>query len=176
MAENNNRILVLGLDNSGKTSIVFSLLGKNLLSLHDQLIPTIGQQMKTITVQGNPYMILDFGGQEVYRNDVIKNSEKYFLGVGKILYLIDIQDTERYNLALDYLEEIIKILEARDEKPKLVIFLHKYDPNLELEIENIKPKVRELLNKIRYLISNNLDYTIKKSTIFTVFKSSDLHG
>ena len=54
------------------------------------------------------YNIWDFGGQEGYRKEYLDNFEKYLTGANKIIYVIDVQDSTRYDLALEYMENVIK--------------------------------------------------------------------
>ena len=96
------KILVMGLDNSGKTSIILSLKkDTNLLSYYS-LQPTQGLNITNIEDQGVTYNIWDFGGQEQYRQDYLINFEKHIQGVNRVIYVIDVQDSERYEIALQY--------------------------------------------------------------------------
>ncbi|MHA1688877.1 MAG: ADP-ribosylation factor-like protein [Promethearchaeota archaeon] len=174
MEEKKKKILILGLDNCGKTSLIFSLMGKNLLSLLNELTPTKGMEIRKITLNKDTYIILDFGGQEAYRNNHLKNLDQHLQGANKIMYLIDVQDVERYELALNYLKNIIQIIENEDVSSKFSILLHKYDPQLEIDKKNIGEEIKKLIEDIQELMPSNFGYTIQKSTIFTVFQNTTI--
>jgi len=44
----------------------------------------------------------DFGGQIDHREEYLKEPEKYFFGINLVIYVIDIQDTERYDESIEY--------------------------------------------------------------------------
>lgn len=52
------RILILGLDNSGKTTIVKKLNNENVF----EVSPTLGFQINTLYYQGYKLIIWDIGG------------------------------------------------------------------------------------------------------------------
>lgn len=181
MHELNKKVLILGLNNSGKTSLVFSLMGKNLMSLHDELNPTKGLDRKSLKINGDSYIVLDFGGQEIYRKNHLDNFVNYLSGTDKIIFLIDIQDNESYPVALNYLKEIVKIINNNSIDLKFSILLHKYDPKIEKNMQskgekvNFKNDIKELISRIKEIFIPNLEFEIKKSTIFTVFRNSTIY-
>ena len=78
--ESNNRprekILVLGVENSGKTSIVLSLKGtENLLSYYS-LKPTKGIEINKMKEEGKNFFVWDFGGQKKFRKQYLKDFNK----------------------------------------------------------------------------------------------------
>ncbi|MFX0101711.1 MAG: metalloregulator ArsR/SmtB family transcription factor [Candidatus Hodarchaeota archaeon] len=174
-----SRILFVGLDKSGKTSIMLSLLGnKNLLSYYS-LPPTLGHKhMKEILNQlnlplsgeGNA-IYWEAGGQKVYRTDYLKEPKKFFNGFDNIFFVIDVQDTKRYEEALDYLEAVLGKLKALKVANDLTIFLHKYDPGIEQLDDYSDNKLNiNIINKISAMIPPEYNYQIFKTSIFTVFR------
>ena len=93
-------------------------------------MPTRRISRDTFNFLGIEFVRLDFGGQIQYREEYLKNPKKYLSGTDLMFYVIDVQDIERYSLALDYLEAIIEIVKTESEKQDFSIFLHKYDPNI----------------------------------------------
>ena len=176
MIEKNNKsskILVLGLDNSGKTSIVLNLIGKTNLLDYISLKPTLGADIIQHEINDSNYSIWDLGGQKVYREEYLNNFNEYINGASKIVYVIDIQDSQRYNLALDYFKKIIEKVENLDSNIEITVFLHKDDPL----IENSRPDINEqtidhLYNEIKKLIPYKIYYEIYTSTIYTIFDKS----
>lgn len=63
LKEKEIRVLMLGLDNSGKTTIVRSLLGRDI----NEIAPTMGFNIDTIAHNGFNVNIWDIGGQSTLR-------------------------------------------------------------------------------------------------------------
>ncbi|MHA1766289.1 MAG: ADP-ribosylation factor-like protein [Promethearchaeota archaeon] len=180
MVNNNQKktlkFLLFGLDNSGKTSILLSLTRNTNLLSYVSLKPT--REINIVNFEaGNKIINLwDFGGQEKYRNKYLQDLSEYLYNVDKIIFVIDVQDTERYDLALDYLTQILNFLKKSDEIFEFSIFLHKHDPNLET-LEKFKDGkyIDELTEKIKRIIPSEFSCGVFKTSIYTVFtKSSHL--
>ncbi|MHA1651095.1 MAG: ADP-ribosylation factor-like protein [Candidatus Helarchaeota archaeon] len=173
------KILILGLDNSGKTSILLTLQKEvNLLSFYS-LKPTHGINIVTIEDENanTKYSIWEFGGQKQYREDYLKNLQRYTQEATKIIYVIDVQDINRYDLALDYFKSIFELLDLKKDNIQLSIFLHKFDPHLENNEEFSYKKISSrLLNKISAIIPPGYSYSIFKTTIYTVFQKTLLES
>ncbi len=164
------KILIFGLTNSGKTSIVYSLQKKiNLLNFIN-LKPTRGINKIDFEEGNTKFYIWDFGGQESYRKEYIERIDRYFNEAKKFIYVIDIQDQgqgqEFYDTALEFLEDIILILKNKEIYVGISIFLHKYDPDLEIA-EEIPIN---LVKKIEALIPQEFKFKIFKTSIYTVFR------
>ncbi len=160
------KILILGLKSSGKTSIVISLQKKiNLLNFIN-LKPTRGINKIEFEEGNSKFYIWDFGGQESYRKEYIERMDRYFNETKKFIYVIDIQEQELYDSSLGFLEDIILILKNKELVTNISIFLHKFDPDLEIE-EEIPIN---LVKKIEALIPKEFKYKIFKTSIYTVFR------
>lgn len=170
-SDSGKKVAIMGLDNSGKTSIVLCLRGvKNLLSFYS-LNPTRGININKFETLGSKFNIWDFGGQEQFREDYLQNFNNHIQGTEKIIYVIDVQDPERYAISLEFLKNIINLLIKEQLDLEFSIFLHKYDPDIEITNKKITPKVVEsLVDKIKYIIPLEITYTIHKSSIYTVFQ------
>lgn len=165
-----SKILVMGLDNSGKTSIVLNLIGRTNLLNYVSLQPTLGADIIQHKIYDSNYSIWDLGGQKAYRDEYLENFQEFLNEANKLVYVIDIQDNERYDLALDYFERIIKKIEKVTEKLEITVFLHKSDPNLrEIRPDINSQTINQLTDKIKKLIPDNIYFEIFKSTIYTVF-------
>jgi GTPase SAR1 family protein len=165
-------LLLAGLDNSGKTSIAYSLRGTRNLPTFCKARPTVSRNIISIKAYDSEYIVWDLGGQEAYRDEYLENYENYFKGLDKLIYVFDIQD-ERYDLALEYFEKIINLLKDRSDIGNIAIsiFLHKFDPDLgsfrpditdEL-IDNLKEKVKKIIDKTEFF------YQIFKTSIYCLF-------
>ncbi|MFX0134223.1 MAG: ADP-ribosylation factor-like protein [Candidatus Hodarchaeota archaeon] len=166
-----SKILIMGLENSGKTSIVLSLTRETNLLSYCSLGPTVRINRVNFEEANTPFTIWDFGGQEQFRKEYLENLDKHFVGMDKLIYVIDIQDTAKYNLALQYLEKIVKFMQNINNKFELSIFLHKFDPGLEkLDQYSNRMINSNLIDKINKIIPSELNYNIFKTTIYTIFQ------
>jgi len=114
-------ILILGLDNAGKTVILYCLkLGEPM----DYTIPTLGFNVEQVEYKGLTINAWDLGGQTTYRT----LWHSYYESANAVVYIIDSADRQRF-------EESRKELEALMRHPDLsskpfLIFANKQDlPN-----------------------------------------------
>ena len=168
--EGGQKILLMGLDNSGKSSILLSLKGDRNLMSYYSLKPTQAVAYNEVFDPGGHYFIWDMGGQSQYRTRHLEYLEHYLEGVSKIIYVIDVQDKGRYEESLQYLQEILIKLQERRNKIQLVFYLHKFDPQIETDLNNsLHPAIDELVRKIRQ-ITNDPSVVIFKTSIYTIFR------
>ena len=111
------RILMLGLDAAGKTTIVYKLkLGEVLNS-----IPTIGFNVETVEFKNIKFNVWDVGGQDKIR--VLWRH--YYPGTQGLIFVVDSSDRNRINLAK---QELHKMLEEEDLRDAvLLVFANKQD-------------------------------------------------
>ena len=167
------KIVIMGLDNSGKSSIVLCLKGvKNLTSL-SAIKPTRGFEINKFNTMGSDFNIWDFGGQEKFREDYVKDFKNHIKGTSKLIYVLDIQDRDRYDLSLQYLAKIIALLQKNKLNPDFSLFLHKFDPDIELITQDINEEIiQTLIKQIIYIIQQSFPHQIYKTSIYTVFQKS----
>ncbi len=157
MSEEQKKISILGLDNAGKSSIVLYLDRK--FNLIRKLRPTKSANIITqsVDILGLKFSIWDLGGQKQYRSEYLENKEIYFSNLSGFFYVIDIQDEQRYEISINYLANLAKLVrEYNPELKDLVIFLHKYDPEIQ-DSEKYLNNIEYLKDKIKSL---TLDFTI----------------
>ncbi|XP_074654191.1 ADP-ribosylation factor 1-like [Tubulanus polymorphus] len=133
------RILMLGLDAAGKTTILYKIKLNETVST----IPTIGFNVETVTpYKGIEFTVWDVGGQEKIR----PLWRHYFQNTQGLIFVVDSNDTERLPEARD---ELFGILENDQMMPNVpvVIIANKQDlPNAvspsvltdELQLRNVK--------------------------------------
>lgn len=168
---NAKKVLIMGLDNSGKTSIVLCLKGMKNLSSFSSLNPTRGFKINKFQALGSEYSIWDFGGQEQFREGYLNDFQNHIKKTNKFIYVLDVQDQERFDISLDYLDKIVILLRKHNVNVDFSVFLHKYDPDLELTNKDFSEKaVSELIRNIKEVIPNDFTYQIYKTSIFTVFQ------
>ena len=167
------KILFIGLDNGGKTSIIQSLKGKKNLPSFKSISPTKGRSIEDFRAFDSKFNIWDLGGQEAYREKYLKDFEENISRCNKVIYVIDVQDTKRYDLALDYFEKVINLIKNGDLKNiEISIFLHKSDPDLNENRPDITEEIiKDLKDKIKAIIDDKgLFYQIFKTSIYAIFE------
>ena len=112
------KILMVGLDAAGKTTILYQLrLGESITS-----IPTIGFNVETVQYKNVCFNIWDIGGQERLR----ALWAHYFESNDAIIYVVDSADTER--LDHECKDELHRVIDAdgNDGCP-ILIYANKQD-------------------------------------------------
>lgn len=111
------RILMLGLDNAGKTTIVKKIMGEDVNSVS----PTLGFIIKTIDYEGYKLNIWDVGGQKTLRS----YWRNYFEKTDALIWVVDATDRLRID---DCREELHNLLEEeRLSGASLLVFANKTD-------------------------------------------------
>ncbi|XP_027192609.1 ADP-ribosylation factor 1 isoform X2 [Cicer arietinum] len=96
------RILVLGLDNAGKTTILYRLQMGEVVST----IPTIGFNVETVQYNNIKFQVWDLGGQTSIR----PYWRCYFPNTQAIIYVVDSSDTDRLVIAREEFHAILEDL------------------------------------------------------------------
>ncbi|MFX1480867.1 MAG: ADP-ribosylation factor-like protein [Promethearchaeota archaeon] len=164
------KVLVAGLDAAGKTSLLSKFGGRlgisDMISTH----PTKGVVRMKFGSSNLSLFIWDLGGQEEYRERYLNNPEQYFVQLDLLIYVVDVQDSERFEEAMNYLDNILDSLVMLEENPYVLIFFHKYDPDLKsdpkilLNIELLKDIMSELLKNKDY----DFDIEIYLTSIYSL--------
>jgi len=145
------KVIISGLDNAGKTSILTALdkkydFQKDILSL----TPTIRIEYHATEFLKNHIIVWDMGGQEKYRKLYQEKQDIYFADTDLLIYVIDIQDPERIETSLMYLDAILQNFKKNKMDVPLIIAFHKFDPEFsgnEGMIEEIESLREHLLKK-----------------------------
>ena len=85
--ESEARVLVLGLDNAGKTTVVRKFMGEDISTIS----PTLGFQIQTLEYRGFRLNVWDVGGQKTIRS-YWKN---YFEQTDGLIFVVDSADRRR---------------------------------------------------------------------------------
>jgi len=162
------KIIVVGLGNAGKTAILTKFGGKFGIKDLAKLKPTRGLDRQRIATKDLTLSVFDFGGQATYRNKYLQEPEKYFLGVDLAILVIDVQDVGKYDEALEYFDSIIEVIDRLEVRPFFLVFLHKYDPDIHNDTE-VLLNIELLQDLIKTLFQGkNLDYEVYLSSIFSM--------
>ena len=109
------KIVIIGLDNSGKTTLV-SFLQNGTFIEH---APTMGKELTTIEIQGIRINVMDMGGQKDFRDLWLHEMND----TECIIFMIDAYDRERFKEAKN---ELWKLADVFKKKP-LIVLANKYD-------------------------------------------------
>jgi len=114
------RVVILGLDNAGKTTLLFKLKLGEVVST----IPTVGFNVESVKFNNVTIMMWDVGGQEKIRT----LWKHYFENTEGIVWVIDSADTSRIAEAKEELHRVLA--EEQLLKAPVLIFANKQDlPN-----------------------------------------------
>lgn len=164
------KVLVVGLDNAGKTATLSKFGGR--LGISDTIAthPTKGVVRMKFGNSKMSLFIWDLGGQQEYRDRYLSNPEQYFVELDLLLFVIDVQDPDRFDEALDFLDKILDSLIILEESPYILVFIHKFDPDIkndpkiQINVELLKDNLRELLKTKPY----NFDIEIYLTSIYSM--------
>lgn len=111
------RILLLGLDNAGKTTILKSLASEDV----SHITPTQGFNIKSVQSQGIMLNVWDIGGQKTIR----PYWRNYFENTDVLIYVIDSADRARFEESGIQLAELLE--EEKLARTPLLLFANKQD-------------------------------------------------
>lgn len=114
------RILMVGLDAAGKTTILYKLkLGEVVTT-----IPTIGFNVETVEYKNVSFTVWDVGGQDKIR----PLWRHYYQNTNGLIFVVDSNDRDRIDDAREELQKMLNEDEMRDAI--ILVFANKQDlPN-----------------------------------------------
>jgi len=125
------RILMVGLDAAGKTTILYKLkLGEIVTT-----IPTIGFNVETVEYKNINFTVWDVGGQDKIR----PLWRHYFQNTQGLIFVVDSNDRERINEAHDELNKMLNEDELRDAA--VLVFANKQDLPNAMSVAEITDKL-----------------------------------
>ncbi|KAK6923086.1 Small GTPase superfamily, ARF/SAR type [Dillenia turbinata] len=130
-AKKEMRILMVGLDAAGKTTILYKLkLGEVVTT-----IPTIGFNVETVEYKNVSFTVWDVGGQDKIR----PLWRHYFQNTQGLIFVVDSNDRERISEARDELHRMLSEDELRDAT--LLVFANKQDLPNAMSVSEITDKL-----------------------------------
>ena len=125
------RIVMLGLDASGKTTVLYKLkLGETVCT-----IPTIGFNVERVQISNINFTVWDVGGQ-----DKIRPLWRYYLdNINCVIFLVDSNDTDRIFEAKEELDKLMR--EPLLEKVPFLVLCNKQDLPHSMSVKEITEKL-----------------------------------
>ena len=116
-SRNNFKIIILGMQNAGKTTILYRLSLGQLV----KTTPTIGSNVEELTHNNVKFQAWDLGGQESTRSvwDV------YYMSTDAVVYVIDSQDDENFEESKAQFHKVISHPNLKNTI--ILIFANKQD-------------------------------------------------
>ncbi|RPA77754.1 ARF/SAR superfamily [Ascobolus immersus RN42] len=111
------RILILGLDNAGKTTLLYRLKIGEVVTT----VPTIGFNVESVTYKNLNFNVWDLGGQTSIR----PYWRCYYANTAAVIFVIDATDRERLETAREELYAMLNEDELKDAA--LLVFANKQD-------------------------------------------------
>jgi len=162
------KIVVMGMENAGKTTIL-NILTQESHKVPTQpplMNPTKGVERNSFTLFGKKTVIWDFGGQETYRNEYLANPEKYFHTIKFFYYVIDIQDYYRLIPSVMFFTGVFNKIKNYSPDAKIIFIFHKMDPGYDPNVKNLKV---QFLDKVEPLLQEQFaSYLMFDTTIFNL--------
>lgn len=140
-SKKNANLLVVGLDNSGKTSII------NFLKPGDtklvSIAPTVGFNVEKFFAKNFNFTTFDMSGQSRYRN----LWEHYYREADAIIFVVDSSDRMRLVVSREELESMLNHSDLRNRNTPILIFANKSDIKGAISSNDVRGELD--LDKIR---------------------------
>jgi GTPase SAR1 family protein len=171
MKKHDLKIVISGLDNAGKTSMVMAL--KRMYGFEEDvknLRPTIRIDYYRRDFLNWNLNFWDMGGQANFRELYIRR-RMYFENMNLLIYLIDIQNEMRFQESIEYLGKIDSILDevGYDKDVPIFVCFSKADYNF---IQNNLDEFLSRMKQINDLVSKSfpaLNFVFYATSIYTIY-------
>ncbi|XP_076343938.1 ADP ribosylation factor-like 6 [Tachypleus tridentatus] len=137
-------ILVVGLDNSGKSTIINHFKAEEDKTI--DIVPTVGFTVEKFKVKSLGFIAFDMSGQGRYRN----LWEHYYRDVNGIIFVVDSSDSLRLIVAKDELDMMLQHKDIKERNIPVLFFANKMD-------------LREALSSVKVSQALGLDNLKSKS-------------
>ena len=116
-------VLVIGLDNSGKTTLIQHLKASGTNNTSQEVTPTVGFQVEEFSRGQINFTVYDMSGQGRYRS----LWEAYYADVQAIVFVLDSTDKVRMCVAKDELAAILEHKDIHASLCPMLFFANKAD-------------------------------------------------
>ena len=114
-------ILCVGLDNSGKTTIINKLKPEKTQTT--DIVPTVGFAVEKLALPNLSFTVFDMSGQGRYRN----LWEHYYKDAQAIIFVVDSSDKLRMVVAKEELDLLLQNGDLRTKRIPILFFANKMD-------------------------------------------------
>ena len=142
------KLVVVGLDNSGKSTLVNHLKPRRQASY--EVVPTVGFAAESFDHGRLRFSVMDMSGASTYRS----LWETFYRGVDGIIFVVDSSDKIRMCVAKDELDAMLAHADVRHSRAPVLVFANKSDLPGALEPSDVSlllglPAVHELAWQIQ---------------------------
>ncbi|TFG00663.1 MAG: hypothetical protein EU541_01630 [Promethearchaeota archaeon] len=180
------KVLFLGLDDTGKTALQKLLYHQNIFNVWD-LMPSKGLNVQELQINQKIYYIWDIPGNKRSRERYLEKNIT-FPKTSEIIYFIDILKETRYPEALKYLSRFLNYYEKycfkqsiNPNHTSITILFHKMDPTLIStahiigNAEFLAKKISELNLPFKYKIQFTSIYNFNNKNYAKLLKNKQLN-
>ncbi len=153
------KILLIGLDGSGKTSLYQKFFQRKPVEQLKQVQPTRGIAKYEHDFLRTDFLILDIGGAKDFRHGYIGNTE-IAQGLSAIIFVVDVQAAARFQEVYDFFAVWIKSVEQHLKRVKGFLLFNKSDPGMEARLKGNLEQIARLLAPIDTIFPGELFKTI----------------
>ncbi len=164
-----SKVLILGLAQSGKSTIIKVVIEGKIPSKDDKYNATIDYERKQKVIAGTELTIFDLGGQTTFLDRFTGElSEFIFGGVKSLVFVIDSIDIKGISRAKYYLDLSLKKLNQYSPESTVFIFQHKADLIPKKMRDEVRRTIREYVEsgvtkKIKYFETSVFSDSIFKA-------------
>lgn len=148
------KIGIFGLDNAGKSTIIEVLEDQKDLQSLATLQPTVRVKIHDLLDLAPDWVMWDFGGQVAYRKEYLAMPQRYFFDLALIIFVIDVQDPSRFDVAVQYLDDCMKNANTNSPNYEILVLLHKADPDI-LNTPTMQQNLQHLQGMVTKILSQN---------------------
>lgn len=144
--KNEYNILIVGLDNAGKTTLLEQI--KRKYSSDYQGIPfekitsTVGLNIGKIELSGVKLLFWDLGGED----DLQSLWDKYYEECHGLIFVVDSVDAQRFDLSCKVISHVLQNPDL--QSVPLLVLLNKQDSQSALAVENVKNAFKDISTHI----------------------------
>ena len=123
--QNDKKVLFLGIDNAGKSTLLFQMRDKSF----KETVPTVGLNVEQIKYRDHNFTLWDVSGQAT------RLWKHYFDKIHAVIYVVDSSDTERLAKSKSYLHRVLADKDLKDAP--MLIMANKQDLESAIKVDEL---------------------------------------